>query len=120
MINVTIRDIIDGSDALSQLASSKLPAKAAYRAHKLLSQVTVELQRVDTVRSQKSGYYRELIEKGDMTEEEAATAFSADITALLSEDVSFEVLPVRLEDLSGANFTPAQMRWLEPFLDVGE
>lgn len=110
-----LKTIIEITPALQALGATKLPAKIAYRVAKALNLVRPDVMAYEEQRiklAEELGTLKP--EKGVyLFADDNATAFDAQLKALLDEDVAITLPTITLNDLGDASIEPMHLAALD-------
>ena len=126
MINIQLKDIIEGTDVLRKLAGKSLRGKTAFQISKLLKRLEDELTFFNTTRVEIIKKYSETDENGELVQDENGNVklkedklneFNAEITELLNTEVEINCEKISLAAIEDLDFTPAEMTLLMPLIE---
>lgn len=127
MIDIKLKDIVNSTDTLKQLADMKLPGKVAWQVGKLLQRLEIELNLFSATREKFIRQFVDKDENGEMivnekTHEYVFTPenkqqFINELNEVLEENIHIDMDKISIDALADLDFTPAQMLVLEPFIE---
>ena len=129
MIKVSLKDVLEGQEALQKLSNESLPARVAFRIGRLLKKLEEVLASYNDVRGKLLEKYARKKEDGqfDLNEkneyqfdEGQMNVFVEEMNKLIGEEVDVEADAIDFSTIENLNFTPAQITMLEPFLKIEE
>ena len=123
MFKVTVKNVMDGMEALKTLMSKKLKARTAYKVGRLARDVEDELNEVNKT-------YREIVTKyGEPSENnpdeyvvpnERINEYNNEINEFMATELELTVDKIPMKELEDENFTPSEIIRLEPFMVIEE
>jgi hypothetical protein len=123
MIRVTLRDVLEGQEALQKLSNQQLPGRTAFRIGRLLKKLEDVLTSYNEVRTSLLEKYAKHKEDGsfevnDKNEYifEDVNVFIEEMNKLIMEEVEVEADPIDFKSIENVNFTPVEITLLEPFI----
>lgn len=123
MIRVTLRDVLEGQEALQKLSNQQLPGRAAFRIGRLLKKLEDVLASYNEVRTSLLEKYAKHKEDGsfevnDKNEYifEDVNVFIEEMNKLIMEEVEVEADPIDFKSIENVSFTPVEVTLLEPFI----
>lgn len=116
-MKVTIKQILNARETLSQLANKALPVKQSYRLAKLVKTINDELNVYDGERIKLCEKYGTLNKEKRIYEFEDGEykSFETDINVLQSQEVELDVKPIDISDLE---LSASDIINIEPFIEV--
>lgn len=127
MMTVKLKDAVESTDILRQLAGVKLKGRAAFNVAKMLKQLEDELNLFNETRTKLIQQYADKDENGElkinpdtneyMFSDENMSKFVEEINGVLNGEIEVNANKLRLEDLEDSDFTPVQMMALEAFVE---
>jgi hypothetical protein len=125
MITLKLRDIVDNIGLLQDFSQQKMSAVAAYKAARLLGQLTDEYNLFQKSRSNLIDKYCEKDENGQMKvngdnatiKKECIPEFEKEMQSLLDTKLEFNCSKFTLNELENLEFTPGQMYMLKNFIE---
>lgn len=127
MMTVKLKDAVESTDILRQLAGVKLKGRAAFNVAKMLKQLEDELNLFNETRTKLIQQYADKDENGElkinpdtneyMFSDENMNKFVEEINGVLNGEIEINANKLRLEDLEDSDFTPVQMMALEAFVE---
>lgn len=126
MINVKLSVILDSMNILKELSNKELKGRTAFQVGKLIKKIDDEFSLFNETREKLISKYAAKDENGEYIldsnnsytfEGNNYADFMNDINALINTEVSIEASPIKLDDISELEFTPAQMVLLESFIE---
>lgn len=127
MMTVKLKDAVESTDILRQLAGVKLKGRAAFNVAKMLKQLEDELNLFNETRTKLIQQYADKDEDGElkinpdtneyMFSDENMNKFVEEINGVLNGEIEVNANKLRLEDLEDSDFTPVQMMALEAFVE---
>ena len=126
MINVKLSIILDSVNILKDLSNKELKGRTAYQVGKLIKKVDEEFTLFNETREKLIHKYAATDEKGEFILDENNSytfkddnfnLFMDEINTLIGTEVTIDASPIKLDDISDLEFTPAQMVMLEPFIE---
>ena len=129
MINITLGELVNSTNALQKLASMSLKAKLAWQVAKLLKEAEKEIQSFNDTRMDVIKKYGEKDENGELITDEKGNCkilegqtqeFSNELNELINTQIEINANRLSINDLGNIDFTPAEMAQLEPFIDFDE
>jgi uncharacterized membrane-anchored protein len=127
MMTVKLKDAVESTDILRQLAGVKLKGRAAFNVAKMLKQLEDELNLFNETRTKLIQQYADKDENGElkinpdtneyMFSDENMNKFVEEINGVLNGEIEVNANKLRLEDLEDSDFTPVQMMALEAFVE---
>jgi hypothetical protein len=123
MIRVTLRDVLEGQEALQKLSNQQLPGRTAFRIGRLLKKLEDVLTSYNEVRTSLLEKYAKHKEDGsfevnDKNEYifEDVNVFIEEMNKLIMEEVEVEADPIDFKSIENVSFTPVEITLLEPFI----
>lgn len=124
MIEVKIQDIVNSVVPMRTLSESKIKGATAYKVGKLLKRLEEEFGYFNDARMGLINQYAVKDEEGNPIVEdgnyqinkEFINEFNEETNKLLQTEVSIDVAPIFVDDLSEVEITPQDMLLIEPFL----
>jgi len=123
MIRVTLRDVLEGQEALQKLSNQQLPGRTAFRIGRLLKKLEDVLTSYNEVRTSLLEKYAKHKEDGsfevnDKNEYifEDVNVFIEEMNKLIMEEVEVEADPIDFKSIEDVSFTPVEITLLEPFV----
>lgn len=125
MIEITLSELLDSSSVMQELAKKPMKTKTAFQTARLMREIEKEYTLFQDSRKKLIEKYGEKDESGELkTDEngnftvpkESIEAFNTELREMLEQTLSLNVEPILLDDLSEADFTPADMMLLAPFI----
>lgn len=124
MIEVKIQDIVNSVAPMRALSESKIKGATAYKVGKLLKRLEEEFGYFNDARMGLINQYAVKDEEGNPIVEdgnyqinkEFINEFNEETNKLLQTEVSIDVAPIFVDDLSEVEITPQDMLLIEPFL----
>lgn len=123
MIRVTLRDVLEGQEALQKLSNQQLPGRTAFRIGRLLKKLEDVLTSYNEVRTSLLEKYAKHKEDGsfevnDKNEYifEDINVFIEEMNKLIMEEVEVEADPIDFKTIEDVSFTPVEITLLEPFV----
>lgn len=129
MIKLKLSDLVNSVGILQRLAQMDFKAKTSWQISKLLTNAEKEIQSFNEARMKVVQKYGEKDANGELITNEEGNCqipaevgndFANEINELLMAEVELNVSPIAIEDLDAADFKPAEMVMLEPFLKIEE
>lgn len=121
MFKVTVKNVMDGMDALKTLMGKNLKARTAYKVGRLARDVEDELNEVNKT-------YREIVTKyGEPSENnpdeyvvpnERINEYNNEINEFMATELELTVDKIPMKELEDENFTPSEIIRLEPFMVI--
>lgn len=101
-MEITLKQLVDGEQALANLAQSRQPVKVAYRIGKIIRKVEPELKDFYAARQTLLEKYGTKQENGQWRiEKDQIAALEEELRPLLEETVTIDAAPVNVEELQG-------------------
>lgn len=123
MVRVTLRDVLEGQEALQKLSNQQLPGRTAFRIGRLLKKLEDVLTSYNEVRTSLLEKYAKHKEDGsfevnDKNEYifEDVNVFIEEMNKLIMEEVEVEADPIDFKSIEDVSFTPVEITLLEPFV----
>ncbi len=129
MIKLTLKQIIEGQESLQKLSNQPLRGRTAFQIGRLLKELENILSDYNDTRIKTIQAYAKKDENGEFVinekneyqfEPEQMTLYFQEIEKLINEELEINSNPIKFADIENLDFTPAEMTFLEPFLDVDE
>lgn len=129
MIEVTLNELLNVSSVMQELAKKPMKVKAAYKTAKMLNAIEKEYQLFQDARTKLIEKYGQRGDDGNLKIDENGNysvsnenliAFNKELNEMLEEKVTLNANPLNVEELEEANFTPADMIALTPFMSDDE
>lgn len=125
MITLKLKDIVDNINLLQDFSQQKMAAATAYKAARLLDQITKEYNLYQKSRTELIEKYSEKDENGRMKVENDNAVlqkgmipiFERELQDLLNTELEFNCSPFSLHELEHLEFTPGQMYMLQKFIE---
>ena len=126
MIEVTVRDIIEGSEQMRQLMDVPLKSSVAYKVARLAREMERELKTFDETRTRlihkygKKDENDELIidDNGQYTiEPDKIQDFNNEINEVFNTKVELNATAIKLSELDDCKLSPKRMVQLMPFIE---
>ena len=127
MIRGTLRDVLEGQEALQKLSNQQLPGRVAFRIGRLLKKLEEVLTSYNEVRNNLLEKYAKRKEDGTFElndkneyqfDEEHMKIFVEEMNKLVAEEVEVESDPIDFSAIENLDFTPVEITLLEPFLKI--
>ncbi len=127
MVTIKLGNVKPVMDIMNLMMGSKLPVSTAYNVSKLARKLLQELKHYDELRVRICEKYCDKDENGKPAKEkteagevykftENKTEFDKEMSELFDQDVEFDVRPLPVYALDGAELTPLQVNFISPFL----
>lgn len=123
MIRVTLRDVLEGQEALQKLSNQQLPGRTAFRIGRLLKKLEDILTSYNEVRTSLLEKYAKHKEDGSLEVNdkneyifENVNVFIEEMNKLIMEEVEVEADPIDFKSIEDISFTPVEITLLEPFV----
>lgn len=129
MMKLTLKQIIEGQESLQKLSGQSLRGRTAFQIGRLLKELENILSDYNDTRVKTIQAYAKKDENGEYVindrneyqfDPEQMNQYFQEIEKLISEELEINSNPIKFSDIENLNFTPAEMTFLEPFLDVEE
>ena len=129
MIKLTLKQIIEGQESLQKLSNQPLRGRTAFQIGRLLKELENILNDYNDTRIKTIQAYAKKDENGEFVinerneyqfEPDQMTLYFQEIEKLINEELEINSNPIKFADIENLDFTPAEMTFLEPFLDVDE
>ena len=125
MIEVTLREIIEGTELLGQLSTKPLKSKAAYQVGRILREVQNEFNLYNEKRiallekyAEKNEGGKPIIEDGNYKlSQEDIIKINEEHNELIDTKVSINANALQLSLIDEESFTPTEMLKLMPFIE---
>ncbi len=113
-MKLTLKEIRDAQQGLTQLSQINMPSKSAYRVARVIRKIKPEVEDIENKRI-------ELAKKHGATSkasvpEENVEAFGKEFDEFLTSEVEVDVQPITEELLDGLNLQPSALVNLEKFI----
>lgn len=124
MIEVTVKEIVNGIETINELMTEALPSRAAYQVAKMAKAMSDEYKIFEDMRLKLIKKYGKKDEQGELVIDERnqytvpkenMEAFTKEFNELTASKVELLVNPINLDSLY-CDLTPAQMVSLMPFI----
>ena len=125
MIEITLNELMDSASVMQELAKKPMKTKAAFQTARLMREIEKEYSLFQDARKGLIDKYADKDENGaPKTDEngnytvpkENIEKFNVELKEMLDQTLSLNVEPISIEDLGDADFTPADMMLLAPFI----
>ena len=125
MIELTLSELMDSASVMQELAKKPMKTKAAFQTARLMREVEKEYSLFQDARTKLIDKYAEKDENGKPKPDENGNytvpkddieAFNKELRDMLEQTLTLNVEPISIEDLGDADFTPADMMLLAPFM----
>lgn len=125
MMKITLKEVVEGQEALQKLSGMVLKGRTAFQVARLLKKLEevltsyndTRLKLIEKYAKRKEDGEFELNEKNEYQfTQENMQAYIDEINKLIMEEVEIEAKPIPVEDIENLEFTPAEASFLEPFL----
>lgn len=125
MIEITLKEIVDGMDLLSELSTRSLKTKAAYQLGRILREAQKEFSLYNEKRiallekyADKDEEGKPIIENGNYKiSDEGIAAINTEYNELIETTVTLNANKLQLYLLDDETFTPTEMLKLMPFVE---
>ena len=125
MIEITLKEIVDGMDLLSELSTRSLKTKAAYQLGRILREAQKEFSLYNEKRiallekyADKDEEGKPVIENGNYKiSDEGIAAINTEYNELIETTVTLNANKLQLYLLDDETFTPTEMLKLMPFVE---
>ena len=125
MIEITVKEIVDGMDLLSELSTRSLKTKAAYQLGRILREAQKEFSLYNEKRiallekyADKDEEGKPIIENGNYKiSDEGIAAINTEYNELIETTVTLNANKLQLYLLDDETFTPTEMLKLMPFVE---
>jgi len=120
-MNVKLGTLVEATQALNELGTAKLPAKAAYRVAKAIEKIGGHVKTFESVRAETIKRYGEEQENGNfMVPQDKVQAFMDELNPLIDEDIELDIHPIDVEMLGDElMMSPASMFQLSFLWETG-
>jgi len=125
MIEITLSELMDSASVMQQLAKKPMKTKAAFQTARMMREIEKEYSLFQESRKGLIDKYAEKDENGEPKADENGNYtvpknriedFNKELKEMLDQTLSLNVEPISIEDLGEADFTPAEMMLLTPFV----
>lgn len=125
MIEITLSELMDSASVMQELAKKPMKTKAAFQTARLMREVEKEYSLFQDARTKLIDKYAEKDENGKPKPDENGNytvpkgdieAFNKELRDMLEQTLTLNAEPISIEDLGDADFTPADMMLLAPFM----
>lgn len=125
MIEITLSELMDSASVMQELAKKPMKTKAAFQTARLMREIEKEYSLFQESRKGLIDKYADKDENGEPKADENGNytvpkenieEFNKELKEMLDQTLSLNVEPISLEDLGDADFTPADMMLLAPFM----
>ena len=125
MIEITLSELLDSASVMQELAKKPMKNKVAFQTARLMREIEKEYSLFQDSRKSLIEQYAEKDENGELKTDENGNftvpkdkveGFNKELKDMLDQTLSLNVEPICVDDLNEANFTPADMMLLAPFL----
>ena len=129
MMNVTLEQLINSSDAFKALSQRQLKARPAYSVGKILKAVDAEIQDFNEARMELIKKYGEKNENDELNTDEQGNVhippevldnFNNELRDLLDTSVELNVNKIKIADIEDIDFTPGEMAQMSDFIEFDE
>ena len=125
IVKVTLKDIVNNIQFITELSRQMMPARAAYKVGKLLRKLTDEFNDYNSQRQKVVEKYALRDEQGNMVisdgniqfNSESYSLFEKEFQDLIDTEVEIDTLPIKLYEIENMDFSPGQMSFLESFIE---
>lgn len=118
MIELTVLNIFDIKQPLSEMVEKTLPVLLSYKLNKLLKIIQTELEAIEETRSQlirKWGIFDEKL-NGFRVKDENLVNFKAELKQLLNEKIRINLEPISFKDIENVQLSVKQMKGIQPII----
>ena len=129
MIKVSFDVIINSQRPLQTLMAAQLPIAISYRLSRAVKQINAELKEFYASHKILLEKYGEHDEQGQLIidrennsipiNSEYQAIFQEEMSKLLAVEISIDIEPINLLELTNVNISAQELYWLEKFLIVG-
>jgi len=125
MIEITLSELMDSASVMQELAKKPMKTKAAFQTARLMREIEKEYSLFQESRKGLIDKYADKDENGApkadengnyTVPKESIEEFNKELKEMLDQTLSLNVEPISIEDLGDADFTPADMMLLAPFM----
>lgn len=125
MIEITLSELMDSASVMQELAKKPMKTKAAFQTARMMREIEKEYSLFQESRKGLIDKYAEKDENGEPKADENGNYtvpkdriedFNKELKEMLDQTLSLNVEPISIEDLGEADFTPADMMLLAPFI----
>lgn len=125
MIEITLSELMDSASVMQELAKKPMKTKAAFQTARLMREIEKEYSLFQESRKGLIDKYADKDENGEPKADENGNytvpkenieEFNKELKEMLDQTLSLNVEPISIEDLGDADFTPADMMLLAPFM----
>ena len=125
MIEITLSELMDSASVMQELAKKPMKTKAAFQTARLMREIEKEYSLFQESRKGLIDKYADKDENGEPKADELGNytvpkenieEFNKELKDMLDQTLSLNVEPISIEDLGDADFTPADMMLLAPFM----
>lgn len=125
MIEITLSELMDSASVMQELAKKPMKTKAAFQTARLMREIEKEYSLFQESRKGLIDKYADKDENGEPKADENGNytvpkenieEFNKELKEMLDQTLSLNVEPISIEDLGDADFTPADMMLLAPFI----
>lgn len=125
MIEITLSELLDCASVMQELAKKPMKTKAAFQTARMMREVEKEYNLFQDTRKHLIEKYGDKGEDGNLKIDdngnytiapEFIDKFNQELRETLEATISLNVEPINIENLDEANFTPADMMLLAPFI----
>lgn len=125
MIEITLSELMDSASVMQELAKKPMKTKAAFQTARMMREIEKEYSLFQESRKGLIDKYAEKDENGEPKTDENGNYtvpknriedFNKELKEMLDQTLSLNVEPISIEDLGEADFTPAEMMLLTPFV----
>ena len=125
MIEITLSELMDSASVMQELAKKPMKTKAAFQTARLMREIEKEYSLFQESRKGLIDKYADKDENGEPKADENGNytvpkenieEFNKELKDMLDQTLSLNVEPISIEDLGDADFTPADMMLLAPFM----
>lgn len=125
MIEITLNELLDSASVMQELAKKPMKTKVAFQVARLIREIEKEYSLFQDARKGLIERYAEKNENGELKTDENGNftvpkekieIFNKELKEMLEQTLSLNVEPICIEDLGEADFTPADMMLLAPFV----
>lgn len=116
-LKVKVSSLVSAREALTELATYKLPVKGAYWVARLIKKIEPEWQVVEDKRMALVKEFGNEDDKGNLSvPNERLKDFMDKWTPILEEEIEFEAIKLTLEHFGNVDISPAIMVRIEEFM----
>lgn len=129
MIEITLEQLVNSTEALRALSNKQLKAKSAYAVARLIKAADQEMTNFNETRMELIKKYGIKDDSGELKlddngnaqiDQASLSTFNSEFRDLLQTKIEINANKININDLGDIDFTPSEMAQLEDFIEFEE